>query len=222
MPSSWLRRTATKRPLLSQEALRAGTHVIAHAPFAITAEQLDAVAEAQAASGTAVLSLQPLRFTPAYARLRELLAAGVLGAISQVVIVNSQKVAATPRTQAFYDTRTHGGILTNLAVHDLDVLRWLGGELTVTEAVTQCHAVTEHASFEDAGIIRCRLAGGGQSVLVCNWLAPEAGESFQELTVIGTEGTAWIEGGKLRALAGESWIPLARRGGEPRVPRRSE
>ena len=92
------------------EALRAGTHVIAHAPFAITAEQLDAVAEAQAASGTALLALHPLRFTPAFTRLRELLAAGVLGAISQVVIVNSQKVAATPRTQAFFrhaGTRRH-------------------------------------------------------------------------------------------------------------------
>ena len=53
-------------------------------------------------------------------------------------------------------------------------------------------------------------------MLVCNWLAPEAGESFQELTVIGTEGTAWIEGGKLRALAGELGSPLPGEG-ESRV-----
>lgn len=191
-----------------EEALRAGKHVIAHAPLAVSAEQLDAVAQAQAASGTALLSLHPLRFTPAYGRLRELTAVGQLGAISQVVTINSQKVTATPRTQAFYDTQTHGGILTGLAIHDLDVLRWLGGDLSVTEASTQYNGFTEHADFEDAGIVQCSLAGGGEAVVVCNWLAPDAGESFQELTVIGTEGTAWISGGKLRAMAGDVGAPL--------------
>ena len=190
------------------EALRACTHVIAHAPFAITAAQLDAVAEAQAASGTALLVLQPLRFTPVCVRLKELLAAGHLGAISQVVIVNAQKVAATPRTQAFYDTRTHGGILTSLAVHDLDVLQWLGGELTLSGASTQCHGITEHADFEDAGTVRCTFVSGGEGVVACNWLVPDAGEPFQELTIIGTKGSAWVSGGKLQAMAG-GHVPLA-------------
>jgi len=186
-----------------EESLRAGKHVIAHAPLAVSLEQLDTVAQAQPASGAALLSLHPLRFTPAYVRLRELIAAGQLGAISQIVIITSQKVAATPRTQAFYDSPTHGGILTSLAVHDIDVLRWLGGDLTVTGALTQCYGVTEHAEFEDAGIVRCTLAHGGEGVVACNWLAPEAGESFQELTVVGTEGTAWISGGKLRAMSAD-------------------
>lgn len=191
-----------------EEALRAGKHVIAHAPLAVSVAQFDAVAQAQAASGTALLSLHPLRFTSAYVRLRELIGEGQLGAISQIVIVNSQKVAATPRTQAFYDSHTHGGILTSHAVHDIDVLRWLGGDLTVTGASTQCYGVTEHADFEDAGIVRCTFARGGEGVVVCNWLAPDTGESFQELTVVGTEGTAWISGGKLRAFAGDLGSPL--------------
>ena len=124
----------------------------------------------------------------------------MLGAICQAVVINSQKVTATPRTQAFYATRRHGGVLTNLAVHDLDVLRWLGGDLTVTAAATQRHGLTEHPDFEDAGLVHCTLANGGVGVVACNWLAPDAGEPFQELTVIGTEGTAWISGGKLHAL----------------------
>ena len=132
-----------------QEAMRAGKHVIAHAPCAITQEQLDAVTEAQASSGTGLVLLLPLRFTPAYVHLRAAIMQGQLGDISQAMIINSQKVTATPRTQAFYATRTHGGILTNLAVHDLDVLRWIGGEVTVTSAATQCHGLTEHPEFED-------------------------------------------------------------------------
>lgn len=191
-----------------EEALRVGKHVIAHAPLAVSVAQFDAVAQAQAASGAALLSLHPLRFTPAYVRLRELIATGQLGAISQIVIINSQKVAATPRTQAFYDSPTHGGILTSLAVHDIDVLRWLGGDLSVTEAVSQRHGVTDNPDFEDAGVVRCTFAHSGEAVVACNWLAPEAGESFQELTVIGTEGTAWISGGKLRAMAEGLGAPL--------------
>lgn len=191
-----------------EEALRAGKHVIAHAPLAVSVAQFDAVAQAQAASGTALLSLHPLRFTPAYVRLRELIAAGQLGAISQIVILNSQKVAATPRTQAFYDSPTHGGILTSLAVHDIDVLRWLGGDLSVTEAVSQRHGVTDNPDFEDAGVVRCTFAHSGEAVVACNWLAPEAGESFLEVTVIGTEGTAWISGGKLRTMSEGLGSPL--------------
>ena len=183
-----------------QEAMRAGKHVIAHAPCAITLEQVAAAKEAQTALGSGLVMLLPLRFAPAYTHLREAVAQGLLGTISQAVIVNSQKIAATPRTQAFYATRRHGGVLTNLAVHDLDVLRWLGGDLTVTTAATQRHGLTEHPDFEDAGLVHCTLANGGVGVVACNWLAPDAGAPFQELTVIGTAGTAWISGGKLHAL----------------------
>ena len=91
-----------------------------------------AVKEAQAASGAGLVLLIPQRFIPAYAHLRAAIMQGQLGDISQAMIMNSQKVTATPRTQAFYATRTHGGILTKLAVHDLDLLRWIGGEVTVT------------------------------------------------------------------------------------------
>ena len=183
-----------------QEAMRAGMHVIAHAPCAITLEQLDAVTEAQASSGTGLVLLLPLRFTPAYVHLREAIMQRQLGDISQAMIMNSQKVTATPRTQAFYATRTHGGILTNLASHDLDVLRWIGGEVTVTSAATQCHGFAEHPEFEDAGIVHCMLECGGAGVVACNWLAPDAGAPFQEITVIGTAGTAWISGNKLHSL----------------------
>ena len=198
-----------------EEALRAGKHVIAHAPCAITPEQLEAVKAAQAAAGSGLVLLLPHRFTPAYVQLREAIQQGLLGAISQAVIVNSQKVSATPRTQAFYAKCTHGGVISNLGVHDLDVLRWLCGELSVTEAATRCHGATEHADFEDAGLIRCSLADG-EGVVACNWLAPEAGAPFHELTVIGTAGSAWLSSGKLRAFGLEALPPLASDAG-PRV-----
>ena len=184
------------------EALRAGTHVIAHAPLAVTTEQCHAVAEAQRTADAGLVLLLPLRFAPAYGDLRAALTQGVLGAISQTVIINSQQVTATPRTQAFYATKAHGGILTNLAVHDLDALRWFGGDITVEYAATRCIGITGYPDFEDAGLVRCRLAGGGEGVVVCNWLAPEAAAPFHEHTVIGTEGTAWISGGKLQIWGG--------------------
>lgn len=187
-----------------QEALRAGKHVIAHAPLAVTPEQLTAVEEAQGVAGAGLQLLLPLRFSPAYARLREMLSQGMLGNISQAVIINSQKVAATPRTQAFFASTKHGGIFTNLAIHDLDLLRLLGGELTVSAAATQCSGLTEHPDFEDAGLVHCTFASGGNSVVACNWLAPDAGYPFRELTLIGTEGTAWVAGGKLRAIGGQA------------------
>lgn len=185
-----------------EEALRAGKHAIAHAPIALTPDQCNALEKLQAASGTAVLLLLPLRFTPAYVRLRDLIVQGMLGDISQAVVINSQQIAATPRTQAFFATKTHGGVLTNLAVHDLDAVRWLGGDVAIEFAATRCIGVSEHPDFEDSGIVRCGLAGGGEGVVICNWLAPEASAPFHELSVIGTAGTAWISGSKLQVWGG--------------------
>ena len=48
--------------------------------------------------------------------------------------------------------------------------------------------------------MHCTLESGGAGVVACNWLAPDAGAPFQEITVIGTAGTAWTNGGKLHAL----------------------
>ena len=39
-------------------------------------------------------------------------------------------------------------------------------------------------------------------MLVCNWLAPAASAPIHEVTVIGTEGTAWISGNKLQIWGG--------------------
>ena len=61
------------------------------------------------------------------------------------------------------------------------------------------------------GLVHCTLANGGVGVVACNWLAPDAGEPFQELTVIGTEGTAWVSGGKLHALGCNDQIVSAER-----------
>jgi predicted dehydrogenase len=187
-----------------QEALRAGKHALVHAPLAVSREQIDKVEAAQPTTQAAVVTLVPLRYTPAYADLQEAVAQGLLGRIDQAIVVNSQKITATPRTQAFYDSRTHGGLLTGLAVHDLDLLGWLCGEVRVTTATTLRSSRSEHPHFENSGLIRCSLKGGGEGVIACNWLAPDAGAPFHELTLIGTEGSAWISGGKSRALGEES------------------
>ena len=184
------------------EAMQAGKHVIAHAPLAVSPAQLDSVAAAQAAAGVGVLLLLPLRYAPAYAALHTAVARGQLGELGQVLIVNSQRIAATPRTHAFYDSPTHGGVLTTLAVDDLDVLRRLGGELTLASAVTRCHGLTDHADFEESGLMHFAFASGGAAVVACNWLAPESGAAFHELTAIGDAGSAWISGGKATAFGG--------------------
>ena len=57
-----------------QEAMRAGKHVIAHAPCAITLEQAAALKEAHTALGSGLVLLLPLRFTPVYVHLRDAIA----------------------------------------------------------------------------------------------------------------------------------------------------
>jgi len=185
-----------------RQALAAGKHVLSHAPAAISVAQAHALAEMQAQSGKSLLLLLPLRFAPAYQALKRLVAEGKLGSLAQIVAVVSAKVAAEPRTPEFYAARQHGGIITTIALHQLDICLWLAGRPTVRHVQTGQHRFVEYPEFGDVASLHCDLQGGGSASIICNWLAPEAGEPFQELTVFGTHGTAWIAREKLRALAG--------------------
>jgi predicted dehydrogenase len=138
-----------------------GVHLLVEKPLAATAGEGRAVIEACAAAGVHGAVGHVERFNPALLELRRRVQDGQLG---QVFLV------ATERIGPFPDRVRDVGVVKDLATHDLDLVRWLGG--APVERVT---AETQHRmerDHEDLVLATGRLENAISFNCVVDWLSP--------------------------------------------------
>jgi predicted dehydrogenase len=180
------------RPL-TIAALRAGKHVLCEKPLALTPEDCDAM-EAEAKAQNRILMhgenmRTALNIETAAQSIRE----GKLG-----TIVGLQATYAHWQSEVLnkdWRTRPHesgGGHLMDGAIHFVDVLRHLGGEVVGVHAMTTRFRPELGAESEDTGILNFRFEAGhfGQ-MFACH--ASRGRGASPLLTVFGTEGCLSIE-----------------------------
>ena len=98
------------------------------------------------------LALIFLAFIPAYAQLRRAVGDGLLG---ELAVLRFYRSGAFPvRAPWFADLDSSGGIILDMMIHDLDIARWVAGEVTRVSAswvrrdgpVEAAHVLLTHAS----------------------------------------------------------------------------
>jgi predicted dehydrogenase len=176
------------------DALAAGAHVLADKPLCTDLGQLDAIEKAARASGRTVSLLLEKRHYPETLAARALLDAGELGELVQVASTGPHKLNRSSRPEWFLRRETYGGILGDLAVHDVDLVLLLSGATGGTVA----GATERSGEFDRYGSLLLR-AGAVTATIEVNWLTPAAspwhGDYRMRLT--GTRGTAelfWAQG----------------------------
>jgi UDP-N-acetylglucosamine 3-dehydrogenase len=158
---------------IAMACLTAGIATLVEKPLARTvAEGRELVATALA-TGTVLTVGHVERYNPVVRRLRALVEEGVVGEITSIV---ARRIGGFPRREPMTD------VVTDLAVHDLDLAAMLaGGPLTLLAA----HGSRTHHSTEiDSVHILC---GRGQiSVsLEANWITPV---KVRSISVTGSQG----------------------------------
>ncbi len=115
-------------------ALAAGKPVISEKPLALTdADASDLVARAEQA-GIPLYPAHVVRFFPEYVRLKQAVDSGLLG---DLAVLRLSRSGAFPTRAAWYaDHALSGGIIMDQMIHDLDMARWLAGEVVRVSAVT--------------------------------------------------------------------------------------
>ena len=152
----------------------AGVHVLIEKPLAPTvadAEQLTATVE-QAGVRAAVGHVE--RYNPALLELRRRVNEGQLGEVFLI---------ATERVGPFPDRVKDVGVVKDLATHDLDLVRWLGGA-----AVERISAETQHRmgrEHEDLVLAHGRLDNGRAFQCSVDWLTPT---KVRQTRVLGERG----------------------------------
>ncbi|WP_082473963.1 Gfo/Idh/MocA family protein [Curtobacterium sp. Leaf261] len=165
-------------------ALAAGKDVVSEKPLARTdADADDLVARADAA-GLQLYPAHVVRFFPQYARLKAAVDDGLLGDLA--VLRFSRSGAFPSRTAWFADRELSGGIIMDQMIHDLDIARWVAGEVVRVSAVTTRRGDVDHPV--EAAHVLLTHASGAISHVAGIWGPPHL--SFTtEYSVTGTRGS---------------------------------
>jgi UDP-N-acetylglucosamine 3-dehydrogenase len=152
----------------------AGVHMLVEKPLAATTaearEIIDVVRSAELHAAVGHVE----RFNPALLELRRRVRDGQLGEVFLV---------ATERVGPFPDRVRDVGVVKDLATHDLDLVRFLGGS-----PVERVAAQTQHRMgrrHEDLVLVTGRLAGGVAFNSVVDWLSPT---KVRRTRVLGERG----------------------------------
>ena len=157
-----------------KELLTAGCHVLVEKPIANTFEEAEEMLRLSEQLGRVLMVGHIERFNPAVSELKRRLDNGELGRVYQI---------CARRLGPFPPRIQDVGVITDLATHDLDIMRYLTGSEVIrvyAEARRELHTFHEDLF---AGMLR--FENGTIGLLEINWLTPT---KIRELFVTGEKG----------------------------------
>jgi predicted dehydrogenase len=149
-------------PAAIERLARGGVHLLVDKPGARTAHEARQAFDVASAAGVRVVVGLTRRYSPAHRAARELVAAGRLGRLisAEAVFSTSSVLVRDPHNALFDPTRSGGGILSWLGIHDVDSLLWLSGESVVEVSAMAGRVGHPGLEVEDVISVAMRFAGG--------------------------------------------------------------
>ena len=177
---------------LAIQAMQAGMDVMTDKPGVTDFVQLDAVKACVAETGRIWSVNFSERFeTPVTTRALELVQQGAIGKVVHTVGLGPHRLNRTTRPNWFFDRDRYGGILTDIASHQIDQFLCFTGSNTakITLAHVANHANAQDPGLQDFGEIGLRSQEASGYIRV-DWYTPDALPNWGDgrLTVLGTEG----------------------------------
>ena len=173
-------------------AMAAGKDVMTDKPGCTTMAQLDAIMAMQAKTGRIWSVDFSERFeVPAVTRAAELVAQGAIGRVVQTVGLGPHRLNRATRPDWFFDRAAYGGILTDIASHQIDQFLFFTGvkdaQITLASVANIAHPADP--GLQDFGEIALS-APEGRGYIRVDWFTPDALPTWGDgrLTILGTEG----------------------------------
>lgn len=132
-------------------------HVLVEKPIASTVEEGNAIVEAARKKGVTLMVGHVERFNPAVAAIKQ--------AIKEEDILS----IAITRVGPFPPRMSNVGVVIDLAVHDIDLIRWFT-ESDISEVQPQLSSAV--AEREDIALLQFRTKSGVLAHINTNWLTP--------------------------------------------------
>ncbi|HRO32397.1 MAG TPA: Gfo/Idh/MocA family oxidoreductase [Brevundimonas sp.] len=152
---------------LSVALLEKGVHVLVEKPIAATVADARRMIDAAAANGRVLMVGQVERFNPAVEAVKRAIAG------EDVISIQITRVGPFPPRMG------EVGVVIDLAVHDIDIIRHLTGSEIVE---VQPQLARTKADREDTALLQFRLENGVIAHITTNWVTPYKTRTLQVAT----------------------------------------
>jgi predicted dehydrogenase len=181
-----------------------GIHVIAEKPLAKDLAGLEQVQRAVEQSGIQLSMLITMRCSPGYLAMKEAVASGAVGEVTQAGAQKSYKMGERPAWQKSRDT--FSGIIPFVGIHVMDLMRWVTGrDFVEIMAYAGNTAHPEVGDLEDNACLAARLDNGASAAVRLDYCRPAAAPTHGDdrLRVAGDRGVVESIGGKVTLITAE-------------------
>src|SRR3981189_987326 len=134
-----------------------GIHILVEKPIASSVEEGQDIVAAARRAGVTLMVGHVERFNPAVAAIKQAISGGDFLSV------------AIPRVGPFPPRMSNVGVVIDLAVHDIDLIRWFTDSEIVEAQPQLSNAIAER---EDIALLQFRTASGVLAHINTNWLTP--------------------------------------------------
>ena len=158
---------------LAREVAKAGKHVYTEKPIASTLEEGLAIEALEKTYGVSVTVGHSARLMAGVRAMGKAIAAGELGRVGfmEANFSNERALELTPKAWRWYKDRAPGGPLSQLAIHQFDVLHYLGGEIVEANSIASKLSPVG-AEVDDQSMTVLRFADGKIGYVGSSWTSP--------------------------------------------------
>ena len=158
---------------LAEEVAKAKKHVYTEKPIAQTLEDGLKIAALEQQYGVTVTVGHSARLMAGIRIIKDAIDSGELGRVAfmEANFSNERALELTPKTWRWYQDRAPGGCLSQLAIHQFDVLHLLGGDITeVSSMASKLSPVG--AEVDDQSMTLIKFADGKVGYVGSCWTSP--------------------------------------------------
>ena len=158
---------------VAREVARAGKHVYTEKPIASTLEEGLQIAALEKEHGITVTVGHSARLMAGVRKIREAIDSGELGRVAflEANFSNERALELTPSMWRWYKDRAPGGPLSQLAIHQFDLLHYLGGEIEEVGSLASKLSPVG-AEVDDQSMTLLKFADGKVGYVGSCWTSP--------------------------------------------------
>ena len=188
---------------ITEEALRAGAHVLCEKPFALTSEDAECMVNGAEAASRHVMMASKFRYVEDLVKARAIVQAGILGDIILFENEFCSHVDMRPRWNSKREV-SGGGVLIDNGTHSVDIVRYLLGPIQRLQAL---HGRQwQDIEVEDTCHIFAQVDGGTMVSIDLSWSIHK--ENPWYVSVYGTSGMLQLgwRGSRYRQNQNLDWV----------------
>ncbi len=179
-------------------AAKEGKHILVEKPIAISSAEAKQMIQAAKENNVILMTAFPQRFMPAFQEAKKILNSGYLGKIKKIEFTFGHSGPENWSSQGnwYFDKKqSGGGVLIDLASHQIDTVLWLV-EKSITEVFSTRSTLEKDIEVEDNATLEIKFEDEEFAVLHSSWtLKPNPAN---DLLVQCEKGTLEIKNNTLK------------------------